>query len=76
MPATGCLSFVNTNIANNICEVDISTSRNNGYYGLLVAIDHSRKEPLVFDSYEKEDRTRKSGYKRHVSKIWTIRSLL
>jgi hypothetical protein len=27
---------------------------------------HTGKVPLVFDSYEKEDRTRKSGYTRYV----------
>lgn len=57
-PATEYLAFVGSTIANNICEVHISTSKNKGYYGLLVAADIPKMD-LVFDSYEKEDRTKK-----------------
>ena len=54
----------------------ISTSfENNEPRLLLVALDVQDLTPVVFDSYEKEDGTRKSGYGRYEASLRKIRRI-
>jgi NTE family protein len=68
-PSNTCYIYDNKPLKESLekfAKFPISTSFENGEPRLLlVAVDIQEATPVVFDSYEKEDGTRRTGYGRY-----------